>query len=151
MQLKIFDNSILQEIILLKLSCEKLETPEKGTPINIHVTFELALDKVISNKNYTLLMSIIIDCETSNTTMKLFNLFYKVRATYETENIEKVNEESIGEEIKLFFNQLFLLSRDDINNLLNKMNVKFQMPFNAPDNVEVKTKDRPKKENKGKN
>jgi len=142
---KIFDTSKLENVSLLEMTCKKLEAPSKKSYLNIQILFDLSLEKIADKNNYSLTMSIKIKCE-ENGNEKLFSLIHRIRATYSTKDTGKINDDSITKEIQLFLSQLYLLSRDDINNILNKMKVRFQMPFNIPDEIKADIK----KKNKAK-
>lgn len=144
---KIFDTSKLENVSLLEMTCKKLETPSKKSYLNIQILFDLSLEKIADKNNYSLTMSIKIKCE-ENEKEKLFSLIHRIRATYSTKDTGKINDDSITKEIQLFLSQLYLLSRDDINNILNKMNVRFQMPFSIPDEIKADIKKKKKQKTK---
>ena len=138
---KIFDKSKLESFSLLEMACKKLEAPSKKSYLNIQILFDLSLEKVTDKNNYALTMSIKIKCK-ENEKEKLFSLNHRVKSTYYTKDTKKIDDDSITNEIQLFLSQLYLLSRDDINHVLNKMNVRFQMPFSIPDEIEADIKKR---------
>jgi hypothetical protein len=138
MKSNLFSNSKLEKVLLLEMSCKKLDAPAKNALLNIQIFFDLKLGEIKKKKHFDVLMSLKIKCcEEEDGADKLFSLYYNLKAKYSTSKIGNVTEKNLLKESSFFMGELYLFTRDDINNALNKMNIKFQMPYSIPEGLKV--------------
>jgi hypothetical protein len=137
MESKLYSISSLNKIVLQEMNCKKIEAPEKGSILNIQIYFDLKLGDIKKNESFDVLMSLKIRCneEGKEEDPRLFSLSHKIRSVYLTSDTKLVSEKNLTTDNYLFLKELFLLTREDINNALNKMNINFQLPYTLPDGI----------------
>ena len=143
----LFSNSKLDDVVLQEMQCKKIKAPGKGAILDIQIFFDLKLGEIKTKKSFGALMSIKIKCneDGKNEEERLFSLLYNIKAKYLTSKTKTVIQKKLYEETPLFINELYLFTREDINNALNKMKIKFQLPYSIPGEIKI-VSEPPKKE-----
>ena len=143
----LFSNSKLNNVVLQEMQCKRLDTPEKGAILAIQIFFDLKLGKIKTKKFFDVLMSIKIKCneDGENKEQQLFSVLYNIESRYLTTKTKAAIEKNLLKETLLFINELYVFTREDINNALNKMNIKFHLPYSIPDGIKIGSSPPPKK------
>ncbi len=132
MESKLFFKSKITDIALMEIYCKKLEKPSKKDDLKIQILIGLQFHGYEEESNeFESTLNIGINCE-EDAEKKLFSFEQSIKVRYRSEIQEIVTEENFNNEIDLFLRELYSLSREDINITLNKMNIKFKLPYNFP-------------------
>jgi hypothetical protein len=135
MGLKLFSKTKITNITLMEIKCKKLEKPLKKNDLKVQILIGLQFHEHEEESNeFESILNIWISCE-EDAEKKLFSFEQSVKARYRAETQDIVTEGNFNNEIDLFLRELYNLSREDINITLNKMNIKFKLPYNFPDGI----------------
>jgi len=133
----LFVKSKLSKLVLQEISCKKLETPSKKSELKVSISVGLAFDDKKTKDGYNILYNIDIKCEEDGEE-KLFIFKCQIKAVYQIKDTKSKISERFKASYNLFLREMYNISREEINLILHKMNVSFQLPFSLPDELKIK-------------
>lgn len=131
-----FAESKLSKLVLQEVNCKKLEAPSKDAHLNIKIAVGLSFDDKKTEYGYNTLYDMLIKCE-ENGEEKLFSLNCKIRAAYQMNGSKTEISKGFQNNQNLFLREMYNMTREDINAILDKMNVYFQLPLSLPDKLKI--------------
>lgn len=113
---------------------EKLAPPSKNSSLKIAIGVGLHFDDEKKDLGYEVTFNLTISCE-ENKKAKLCKLDYLTKVTYEIEGKSEEIEDKFRSEHLSFVRELYNMTRDELNDILYKMKVRFQLPLNLPEDL----------------
>lgn len=141
----LFLDSKLLNFTVLETSARKLPEPksskiDKTTKISIQMG--LSIDDKKKGPGHEAIYDVVIKCLTKDDEPTLFSLKYKANAIYEFKTEAEDVDDILKNESKYFFRELYNLSRDHLNDTLDRLKTNFRVPLSIPTEFEMSiTKD----------
>ncbi len=133
MNSNLFIDSVLSGLTVIEINCKRLESPSKGTELKVVIGAGLNLNEKKTGTGYEMIYSTEITFEDGEEP-KLCSFKYAARAIYQIDCSEDNIKKAFEETYPYFMRELYNLTREHINETLQKSRIKFALPMGMPEN-----------------
>lgn len=132
MEPNIFTDSVLAGLTVLEINCKRLTSPSESGQLKAVIGAGVNFNEKKTDAGYEIIYSTEISFE-ENEEPKLCSFKYAAKAVYQIDCPEDCIKKAFEETYPYFMRELYNLTREHINETLQKSRVKFALPIGMPD------------------